>query len=398
MTRARVALVAALAAVWAVAAWLLWRTSVPSLHIPRLDEHGYFTAAQLRTADDFSRFGELTWAGAAVVQLAVLVVYARRGVQFARESAAGPVGTGMLLGMLGFALVWLAQLPFGVADLWWQRRHHISHEGYVTSLFGNWFSLGAEFLFLCLTLAIVMGLARRLGSRWWLPAAPVFVGLAALFAFVTPWLLPTHRLGDPQLSAAVARLEAREGVGHVPVVVQDVHDVTSLPNAEAMGIGPSRRIVLWDTLVDGRFTEPELRFVVAHEIGHVARGHIWKQIGWYALFAFPGAFLIAVATRRRGGMGEAESVPLALLVVVVLGLLALPLENAISRHLEQEADWRALVTTHDPAADVGLMRRFVTTSLDEPNPSLVSYLVFENHPTLLQRIALARAYAAAQSP
>jgi STE24 endopeptidase len=381
-----------------VAAWLLWRTSVPSLHIPHLDEHRYFTPAQLRASDDFSRFGDLTWLGATVVQLAVLVVYARRGAGFARESAAGPAGTGMLLGMLGFALVWLAQLPFTVADLWWQRRHHISHEGYASALFGNWFSLGGEFVFLCLTLAIVMGLARKVGRHWWLPAAPVFVGLAALFALVTPWLTPTHRLADPELRAAATRLEQREGVGHVPVVVQDVHDVTSLPNAEAMGLGPSRRIVVWDTLVDGRFSEPELRVVLAHEIGHIARGHIWKQIGWYALFAFPGAFLIALATRRRGGMGSPDAVPLALLVVVVLGLLALPLQNAISRHLEQEADWRALVTTRDPAADIGLMRRFVPTTLDEPDPSLVDYLVFANHPTLMQRIALAKAYAAAQSP
>ncbi len=399
MTRARAAAVlAVLAAAWAVAAWLLWRTSVPSLRLPHLDERRYFTAAQLRAADDFSRFGELTWLGATVVQLAVLAVYARRGIAFARESAAGPIGTGMLLGMIGFALVWLAQLPFSVADLWWQRRHGLSHAGYVGSLFGNWFALGAEFVFLSLALAIVMGLARRIGRLWWLPAAPVFVGLATLFAFVTPWLVSTHPLGDPQLRAAAARLESREGVSRVPVVVEDVHDVTSLPNAEATGIGPSRRIVLWDTLVDGRFSERELRFVVAHEIGHLARNHIWKSIGWYTLFAFPGAFLIAAATRRRGGMGEPAAVPLSLLVLVVLGLLALPLENAISRHLEQEADWRALVTTHDPAADVSLMRRFVATTLDEPNPSLVDYLVFENHPTLLQRIALAKAYAAAQSP
>jgi STE24 endopeptidase len=199
--------------VWVVAAWRLRQTSVPSLRLPHLDEQAYFTAAELRAAADFSRFGELTWLGASLVQLAVLAVYARRGVAFARESAAGPLGTGLLLGMLGFALV-----------------------------------------FLSLALAIVMGLARKVGRLWWLPAAPIFVGLPVLLAFVSPWLLPTHRLGDPQLRAAAMRLEAREGVSHVPVVVQDVRDVTSLPNAEAMGIGPSRRIVPWDTLVESSHT------------------------------------------------------------------------------------------------------------------------------------------------
>jgi STE24 endopeptidase len=388
---------AALAAVWAVAAYLLWQSKVPSsLHLPHLDPRTYFTAAQLHAAASFSRVNELIFWGTTLAQVAALAVYARWGTRWARESAAGPLGTGMLLGMLGFALVWIAQLPFGVLDLWWQRRHHLSSVGYGSFLFGGWLSLGGEFVFLCLALAIVMGLARQVGERWWVAAAPAFVGLALLFAFIGPYLTPTHRLHNRTLRAVAARLEAKEHVGHVPVDVQTVHDVTSLPNAEAMGIGPSRRVVLWDTLVDGRFSAPELRIVIAHELGHLARNHIWKAVGWYALFAFPGTFLIARATRRRGGMGQPDAVPLSLLLLVLLSLLALPLENAISRHREAEADWLALRTTHDPAAATALFRRFVPTTLDEPSPSTVDYLLLENHPTIMQRIAMAQAWRAAE--
>jgi STE24 endopeptidase len=298
----------------------------------------------------------------------------------------------MLLGMLGFALVWLAQVPFTVLDLWWQRRHHLTHVGYATSVLGGWLALGAEFLFLCVALAVVMGFARLVGERWWIPATPVFVGLALLFAFVSPWLGSTHELHDPQLRAAAARFERIEGVRHTPVVVESVRDVTTLPNAEAEGIGPSRRVVLWDTLVDGRFTERELAVVVAHELGHLARHHIWKDVGWYALLAVPGAWAIARVTRRRGGMAKPTAVPLSLLVLVVLGLLAMPLENAISRHMEAEADWMALRTTRDPAAAIQLFGRFVPTTLDEPSPSTLDYLVLENHPTVVQRIAMAEAW------
>jgi STE24 endopeptidase len=262
----------------------------------------------------------------------------------------------------------------------------------VSYLFGGWFSLGGQFVFLCFALAIVMGFARTLGERWWIAAAPAFVGLVLLFAFISPYLTPTHRLHNAALRAVATRLEAEEHVGHVPIDVETVRDVTSLPNAEAMGIGPSRRVVLWDTLVDGRFSRPELTIVIAHELGHLARNHIWKAVGWYALFAFPGAFLIARATRRRGGMGQAEAVPLSLLLLVVLGLLALPLENAISRHREAEADWMALRTTHDPAAATALFRRFVPATLDEPSPSTIDYLLLENHPTIMQRIAMAQAW------
>jgi STE24 endopeptidase len=390
---ARAALLLAFAALWSVAAYLLWQSRVPSsLHLPHVAVDRYFTASQLHAAASYGRFTNVVWIVTVIVELVVFVLYARWGVRFVRESAAGPIGTGMLLGMIGFALLWLAEVPFTVAALWWERRHHLTHTGYFTTVFGNWLALGSQFVFLCLALAIVMGLARRVGNWWWLPAAPVFVALATLSAFVTPYLLQTHPLRNPVLLRQARALERIEHVQHTPIVVQPVHTVTSLPNAEAMGLGPSRRVVLWDTLIDGRFTNRELRVVIAHELGHLERNHIWKDVGWYALFAVPGAYLIARATRRRGGMGQPEAVPLALLVLVVLGLLALPLQNAISRHMEAEADWMALQTTKDPTAATSLFRRFVPTTLDDPAPSTWEYLVLENHPTIAQRIAMAQAW------
>jgi Zn-dependent protease with chaperone function len=403
-TAARAALVCALAGCWTLAAWFLWRSRVPgSLHLPHLRERDYFTVAQLHASASFSRVQLVLWLATTLVQLAVLAFYAWKGARFVRESAAGPIGTGMLLGMLGFALVWAAELPFSVVELWWQRHHHLSRIGYAEFLFGGWFALGAEFLFLCLALLIVMGFARLVGDRWWLPAAPLFVGLALLFAFVFPYTVPTHKLRDPQLVAAARRLAAREGAPRTPIVVEKVRNTTSLPNAEATGIGPSRRIIVWDTIVDGRFSEREVEFVLAHELGHVVRDHIWKSLGWYALFAFPGAFLVARVARRRGGMAVPEAVPLSLLALIVLSLLALPLENVITRHMESEADWLALQATRDPDAGKALFRRFVPTTLSEPNPSTFEYVFEENHPTIMQRLAMVEAWrryatSAAQSP
>jgi hypothetical protein len=232
---APVATLAVLAAAWAVAVWFLWRTAVPSsLRLPDLDERTLFPAAQLHRADSFERVTRLLWIAGVLVELAVFVAFARRGARFARESAAGPLGTGMLLGMLGFGLLWAAELPFDVLGLWWARRHGLAHTSYWEAIFGGWIALGVEFVFLCAALAIVMGLARGVGERWWILAAPVFVGLATLFAFVYPYLVPTHRLDSPRLRAAVVQLEQREATGRIPVVVEDVKSETSLPNAEAM--------------------------------------------------------------------------------------------------------------------------------------------------------------------
>ena len=148
---------------------------------------------------------------------------------------------------------------------------------------------------------------------------------------------------------------------------EEVSDYVSVPNAWAGGLGPSRRVVLWDTLLDGRFADDEVVVVLAHELGHHAHEHIWKWLGWYALFALPGAFLIAVATRRRGGMANPAAVPMSLLVLIVLQTLALPVDNAFSRRQEAEADWAALEATRTPGAAERLFAGFTEEALADPD-------------------------------
>jgi STE24 endopeptidase len=391
---------AALAAMWALAIYVLWRSSVPALDLPHVDPHAFFSPALLHRVDRYARGSRAFWALGTLAQLAALAVFARWGARWMRESAAGRMGTGMLLGMLGFGLVWAAQLPFAVLDVWWQHRYGIDSLGYLDVTIGNWLALGGTFVFLCVALAIVMGFARLVGDWWWAPAAPCFVGLTLLFAFVTPWLLPSDPLHDAGLRRDAARLQAVERV-HVPIRVMTG---VSEPNAFATGLGPSRRVFLWDPIIEPPFTRRQVDVVMAHELGHLAHEHIWRQIGWYAIFAFPGAFLIARITRRRGGLREPEAVPLSLLVLVALGLLALPLENAVTRHMEAEADWSALQATRDPAAARGLFENFVPATLSQPDPPGWDYVLLENHPTIAQRLAMVEAwqrrYAAsdAQSP
>jgi len=324
-----------------------------------------------------------------------VLVYARRGARFTRESAAGPIGTGMLLGMLGLGLVWLAQLPFQLASHWWQRRYGVAEGGYLAAIFENWAALAGEFLFVCLALLVVMGFARWLGERWWLAGGPVFALLAVLFTFAQPYLVSgAHPLRDTALRRTIDEYERVQGLGHVPVRVEEVSNLTNAPNAYVTGIGPSRRVFLWDTLLDGRLSDAEVRVVVAHELGHLSRRHLPKGLAWYALLALPGAWAIARATRRRGGMGEPAAVPLGLLVLVVLQLAALPFESAVSRHFEAEADWVALETTADPEAAASLFRAFTRISLDDPSPPTWSYVIFSTHPTIEQRIAMAHAFRA----
>jgi STE24 endopeptidase len=336
------------------------------------------------------------WILAQVALLLTLWLYARRGAVFVRESSAGPIGTGMLLGMLGLGIAWLVNLPFSLAAHWWRRHWEQSELSYVDWLFEDWAILGAQFLSISVALVIVMGLARKLGDRWWLPGAAVFVTIAALFTFVAPYLdFTTKPLRDENLVAAAEEYRGKLGVADVPLRVEEVSDDTDRANAYAFGLGPSRRGVFWDTMLLPPFSEREQKVVLAHELAHHSQRHLPEGLAWFALFAVPGAWILMRTTRSRGGMGAAEAIPLALLVVAVFQLATAPLANHVSRRMEAEADWKALEVTRDPAALEGVMEGFSRQSLGDPDPPRWVQLMTGTHPALAQRIAMARAWAEA---
>ena len=400
---ALVALTLALATtLWIWAAHGLWDSSsaVPaSLHLPHVEASRFFGASFLERSSSFERFlyidGLLGW----VTLLVVLGLYAWWGDRLMRESAAGRVGTGILLGMLGFAIVWIAEIPFGLAAVWWERRHGISHQGYFEWLIGSFFELGPTFLFVSLALAVAMGLAGVLRRWWWAVAVPIFAGLALLSTFVSPYLIPgTEPLRDPRLVADARALERSEGVDGARLRVQDVHRQTAAPNAEATGFGPTRTVILWDTLLDKRFSDAEVRVVLAHEIGHLAHDDALKGVGWLVLFLIPATALIAYVTRGRGGMARPEAVPVALFVLVALQLLFTPFSSAVSRRVEASADWAALNATREPAVKKELMHDLATASLSDPEPPGWTQLLYGSHPTTMQRIAMAQAWEEREGP
>jgi STE24 endopeptidase len=150
-------------------------------------------------------------------------------------------------------------------------------------------------------------------------------------------------------------------------------------------------VILWDTLVQ-RFPNSQVRVVLAHEFAHLSRDHLWQSFGFMALLALPIALLVALITRRRGGLYEPASVPLAIFIVAVLLFLTLPLQTAFTRRLESEADWVALNTTRDPAAMTGLFERLGRLSKAQPNPAGWDQFIYGDHPSIMQRIEMAKAW------
>jgi STE24 endopeptidase len=132
--------------------------------------------------------------------------------------------------------------------------------------------------------------------------------------------------------------------------------------------------------------------VLAHEFAHLSRHHLWKAFGFIALMALPIALIVALVTRRRGGLYEPTAVPLAIFVVAILLFVTLPVQTAFTRRLEAEADWVALNTTREPGAMTGLFQRLRRLSRAEPDPPGWDQFLFGDHPSVMQRIEMARAW------
>ena len=384
----------AAAAVWLLAAYFLWRTKVPGdLNPPHLDAAGVFGPEVTRAGVRFDRFFDYDWIVATVASFAALAVYLRRGPRLARSLGLGPVNAGIITAVFIGVVVWAVSLPFGIAASWWSRRHDILQRSW-SSIVGE--QLGALVQTAASTtivIAVVLLLAKRLPRMWWLAAAGVVLALAIGLQFTLPYLdrLGTHPV-SPQLAARIATLEQREHVGHPVVRVAPVSDETSAANAYSLGVGPSRTVIIWNTMLDGRFTPNEVRFVVAHELGHLARWHIWKGMGWGVLFGLPLFGLVAYVTGRRGGLRRPETVPLALFTLALAGLAITPLANTVSRRYEAEADWMALQATRDPAAGRALFEGFVLTDLQNPDPPAWVNVFLEDHPSALDRVEQVEAW------
>ena len=393
----RIGLALGLAA-WIVAAVLLWRTSVPSLRLGGLDPHQYFAPRLLARAHRYGNGEGLLWLLGELATLVALGVLAWRLPRTARSVGLGRVGSAIVIGMVVVVALWFVRLPFTIATLWWQHHYGLGPFDPFYWFAAQWALLSSQAIAALAAIALAVALAVRFPRAWWIPGGVVFVALATLLAFVAGWLgaAGAHRLDTAALRADAARIQAAEQV-HPPIRVIKVSDWTDEPNAFTAGFGPSTHVVLWDTLLDGRFSRGEIDVVMAHELGHSRSRHILKGIGWYALFVFPAGLLVAAVTRRRGGLRNPANLPLAILVLTMFGLVATPFQNAVSRRYEAEADWRALVATKDPAAARRLFVQFVPTTLEEPDPPGWDYAFLENHPTIAQRLAMVREFSRSDS-
>lgn len=301
----------------------------------------------------------------------------------------------------------LVTVPF---DIWSERilhRYRLS-----TQTWGAWAtdqltSLGVTLVIWLLVLFGLHLLIRRFPRGWWAGAAAGGFVLVTVVSFGYPVVVEplfdsfTPMRAGPQRDGLLAMARA-DGVPARQVLVADESRRTTTLNAYVSGFGSTRRIVVYDTLLQSA-SPREVRLIVAHELGHAKRDDVLTGTLVGALGVSAGACLLYLvmtspALLRRAGVRSAadpRSVALLLAGVTVLSQLALPVQNMVSRHIEARADVHALGLTRDPATFVAMQRELAVRNIDDLSPDLADYLLWSTHPTGPQRIELGRAWARA---
>ena len=178
------------------------------------------------------------------------------------------------------------------------------------------------------------------------------------------------------------------------VLVADASRRTTTLNAYVSGFGSTRRVVLYDNLVED-VPQDQVLSVVAHELAHakhddVLTGSLLGVAGAVFGVGLLGLVVGAVGPRRGVAMRDPAVVPLVLALLAIGTLLASPIQNTISRQIETRADVDALEATGDSDAFVAVQRQLMVRSLADPTPPAWSQFWFGSHPTGLTRIAIAQ--------
>jgi STE24 endopeptidase len=387
------------------AVWLLRPRERP-ISPAQVSERDYFTRAQIDRGRAYGD-GQLWLLLAAVgAQGAVLVGLALGrprfvGRRLGRLEARPVLGAAAAGAGISIA-VGVAAFPAGIA----------AHEravdyGISTQSLGFWLGDTGKSAAIGATLAaggaaLLIALIRRSGTRWWVPGTLAVAAIAVVFAWLAPVVLAplfnkfTPLPADSRARADVLALGRRAGVDIGQVYRVDASRRVRSLNAYVDGIGPSKRVVLYDNLLR-RADRPELRSVVAHELGHVKHDDVLRGLAFVALVAPLGLIFVGQlgsALARRTGVDERApgALPAYALSLAVASLALGIVGNQLSRQVEASADTFALELTHDPHALIQIQRRLALSSVANPDPPAIVTALAATHPPTMDRIGAAVAY------
>jgi STE24 endopeptidase len=360
----------------------------------------------------FYRSGNVLWAVATIWGLLVPALLLFTGLSARMRDAARAVGRNWFLtvaiyGILFTLAMAVLSLPLDYyADFVRPHAYGLSDQ-----TAAKWWGDQAKGLIIgCVAIALFLWipylLLRKSPRRWWLYSGLTAFPLLLLLLFITPiWIDPLFNKFGPMknkaLESQILALADRAGIegGRVYEVEKSVD--TKTVNAYVNGLGGSKRIVLWDTIL-AKLSPPEVLFVMGHEMGHYVLDHTWQLLLLGTAVALFGAWVIHLTAgeliaryQARFGfteLADVASLPLMALLFSIVSLVLSPAILAFGRHVEHEADRFGLEITRDNHDCATAFVKLQQENLSNPRPGLLYKLWRADHPPLGERIDFCNEY------
>jgi STE24 endopeptidase len=241
------------------------------------------------------------------------------------------------------------------------------------------------------------------GAWWWLWATAGWLGVTLVLGRLLPVLIlplfyKVTRLEDPALLERLRRLAEGTGLSIEGVYRLHLSAETRKANAALAGLGRARRVLLGDTLLEA-FTPEEIEVVFAHEVGHHVHRHLVKSIVLSVVTVLVGFWLVDVVLRAAAAslgyaaFSDPAALPLLMLMLMLFGLVLSPAENALSRFFERQCDRYALERTRMPQAYRSAFLKLARINKADPDPHPLVVWLFDDHPPIRERLAMADAVA-----
>lgn len=358
----------------------------------------YFTRSQIDHAHDFRGPQIWLYAGSLAIELGVLVLLVRRPPARLRAGFRRPVLAGAAAAAALSVALTAATLPLAAIS-----RQRALDVGLVTQGWPGWAGDTAKSALIGAAMAAaggaaLLGLMRKVPRHWWAPGSAVVVLAAVAFTYAGPVVLdPVFNRFTP-LPAGKARSDVLDLARLADVKVGEVYEVdasrrTTAANAYVTGLGKTKRVVLYDTLLKN-FSRDELRLVVAHELGHVRHRDVPRGLLYLLLVAPFGLLAVQRLTERMapGASGTPAVLPAAALSVALMATGVTTISNQLSRRVERRADQFSLKLTHAPAPFISFERGIALRNVADPDPPGWQVALLGTHPPVLDRIGMAVAY------
>ena len=322
---------------------------------------------------------------------------------------------GLIFGPVFLAALGILSIPPDIAEHWVSRKFGLSIQAWDSWLAdwakGQMVSIAIGTILICILYIVI----RKSPRRWWLYFWLVSLPIGLFLVFLQPLVIDPlfHKFQplaeeDPPLTVALEQMiqHAGENIPPERIFWMGAAEKSTALNAYVTGIGSSKRVVVWDTTIQ-KMTSPQIVFVTGHEMGHYVLHHVAKGLAAMAVFLFVLFYLgyrsIGWVLDRWGadwkihGVDDWASLPALLLLLTIFSFIASPMNSAVSRYFEHQADQYGLEVTHGLTPDSGQIAAqsfqvLGETDLSDPDPNPLDVFLFYDHPTTSDRIRFALTY------